>query len=169
MHLHLSRCKASDFPREVGKADGVPRGKILFTRRVSAFRFRHLSKSLLLEVMYSMLPAPSALCAAQQIRHGEVLVRLDWEESGRGVIRVCPVRTEPKENERLVPFERQKRAESIRRPYGPVSALWRHTVLAGPSDHHTIKGCVFSIEPRISPPCTIAVRLLSDPIKQLAF
>ena len=67
--------------------------------------------------MYRVFPAPSTLCTAEQIRHGEVLVRLDWQKSGRGVIRVRPVRTEPKENERLVPFERQKRAESIRRPY----------------------------------------------------
>ena len=67
--------------------------------------------------MYRVFPAPSTLCAAQQIRHGEVLVRLDWQKSGRGVIRVRPVRTEPKENERLVPFKCQKRAESIRRLY----------------------------------------------------
>ena len=44
-------------------------------------------------------------------------MRLDRQESGRGVIRVCPVRTKPKENERLVPFKYQKRAESIRRLY----------------------------------------------------
>ena len=44
-------------------------------------------------------------------------MRLDWQESGRGVIRVCPIRPKSKENERLVPFECQKRAESIRRPY----------------------------------------------------